>query len=626
MTFRPGRFPEAAYTPESVAGGVERTEVSATADGVYWLEHDYEEGRSCVMHAPTGRLPRALTPEGVDVGSLAWEYGGGSYLMAEGAVVYADRDDQRLYRREPGRTPLALSPEPSVPLGDRYADGSLSSSARWAVYVRESHGADGSVRHALVAVDLKRLAPPRTLIEGHDFYAWPRVSPDGRRLAWICWNKPNMPWDGTELWVAELERGGNGAGDPRRIAGGPTESVVNPAWSPDGALHWVSDRSGWWNLYALRDGGARALAPERAEYAAPAWQHGRRSYGFLADGTIVTVRIRDAVHELVRITARGSSVATVGPEITWIVGPHVSCFGRTVALAAATPTAEPAVLTVDVPSGTVTTVVADEPAASEVSVGTGRWFRARDGSEVHGFLYEPANNSGQRRSRSPLMLNLHGGPTDSARQFLDPELQLWIANGFALLDLNYSGSSGFGSSYRHRLDGEWGRRDLDDCVAAVRHLVAEGIAPADRVLVRGASAGGYLTLRCLTATTTFEAGMCRCGIADLALWREHTHDFESRYTDRLVGPPTDADLYGQRSPVRSVATDTAPALLVHGLADTVVPPEHAHAVARAYQSAGRPYRLELLDDEPHSLRRRTNRLRWLEAELQFYRKLLLVGR
>lgn len=242
---------------------------------------------------------------------------------------------------------------------------------------------------------------------------------------------------------------------------------------------------------------------------------------------------------------------------------------------------------------------------------------------LHGFFYEPSRPSHRTATARPaLILNLHGGPTDSAKLALDAELQLWMNRGFALLDLNYSGSSGFGSAYRHRLDREWGSRDLADCVAAVEHLISERLIDPDAVLVRGGSAGGYLTLRCITATATFRGGMSRCGIADLALWREDTHDFESRYTDLLVGPPSATDLYAERSPVRHVGPHAAPVLLVQGLADTVMTPAHTYAMAHAYERAERPHKLLAFDGEPHGFRRQSNRARWLAAEIEFYRELL----
>jgi dipeptidyl aminopeptidase/acylaminoacyl peptidase len=609
------------FTPEIVAGGVERTEVTAGAAGVWWLEHSYDTGRSRVMHAPVGGTARAVTPECIDVGTLAWEYGGGSYLVtADAAVVYSDRDDQRLYRVSPGRTPAPLTPSPPSPRADRFADGSAASDGRWAAYVRETHRVDQPVRHEIVGVSLDGSWTPRVLAAGEDFYAAPQLSPDGSKLAWLSWTKPRMPWDGTELWLADLGSD-HALASMRRIAGGATESVLTPLWSTDGTLHYVSDASGWWNLYALRDGAVEPVCRDCAEYAVPPWQHGRRGYGFLADGSIIAVRIRDGVHLLVRIEPASGTVQPLQQHITWIADGHVSCHGTTVAFAAATPTAGPAVVSLEVPTGRVATIAADPPGwdTSAVSEGSAITIATEDGLETHGFWYEPVLDGGRSaaRSRPPLILHLHGGPTDGARLAFDPELQMWTSRGFAVLDLNYSGSTGFGSVYRHRLDGEWGRRDFGDCVAAVAHLAREGMVDPDRVFVRGASAGGYLTLRCITGSTAFVGGMCRCGISDLALWREDTHDFESRYTDMLVGPPSQVDSYRARSPARNVGSRSAPLLLIHGLADTVVPPEHAELMAAAYRDAGRPCAVEMLPDEPHELRRRSSRQRWLEAELAF---------
>jgi dipeptidyl aminopeptidase/acylaminoacyl peptidase len=529
--------------------------------------------------------------------------------------VYSDRDDQRLYRVAPGGTPMPLTPPPPSPRADRFADGSANPDGRWAAYIRESHRADEPVRHELVAVSLDGSWTPRALTSGADFYAAPRISPDGSKLAWLSWSKPRMPWDGTELWLADI-RADLSLADPRRIAGAATESVLTPLWSPGGTLHWVSDASGWWNLYALRDSAPEPVCPDRAEYAVPPWQYGRCGYGFLADGSIAAVRIRDAVYELVRVDPARGTAEPLTRQFTSITDGHVSCDGMTVAFVGATPTAGSAVVSADTRDGRVVTVAADEPSwdPSVVSGGTPLTVTAGDGAEVYGFWYPPVPG-GDRRP--PLILHLHGGPTDGARLAFDAEFQMWTSRGFAVLDLNYSGSTGFGSAYRHRLDGQWGDRDFGDCLAAVAHLAGERMVDPEHVFVRGASAGGYLTLRCITGSNAFAGGMCRCGISDLALWREDAHDFESRYTDVLVGPPSRMDLYRRRSPARNVGSRSAPLLLVHGLADRVVPPEHAELMAAAYREAGRPCALELLRDEPHELRRRDSRKRWLKAELDF---------
>lgn len=603
-----------ALSPAAVASGVQRTEVTITADGVRWLEHDFDRGRSRVMHAAPSAAVRAVTPDGVDVGSLSWEYGGASYLVTAAAVIYADRDDQRLYRLAADGSPAPITPTPDVPRGERFADGDAAPDGRWAAYVRESHLPEGAVRHALVAVDLAGERRPRTLAHGEDFYMAPRISPDGRRLAWISWRKPRMAWDGTELWLADVAADLTMSG-ARRVAGSATESVLAPSWSSDGALHWVSDRSGWWNLYALRDGAVSCLCREAAEYAVVPWQYGRRSYGFLAGGAIAAVRVRDGIHDVVRIPAQGGRAEVIAGDLTAVTDGHLSCHGRTVALCAATPVTEAAVLAIDAHTRTRTVVAAEASDDEPVVAGTAIRIPGPDGEEAHGFWYPPARPAAS--GGPPLVLHLHGGPTDAATLARHDELQLWTSRGFAVLDLNYSGSSGFGSAYRHRLDGAWGDRDLADCVAAVSHLSAEGLIDPDRVLARGASAGGYLTLRCVTAADLFRAGLARCAIADLGLWREDAHDFESRYPDVLVGPPSRADEYRGRSPARGAGPRSAPLLLVHGLADRVVPPEHARRMATAYEAAGRPYRLELLEGEPHGLRRADSRRQWLEAELDF---------
>jgi dipeptidyl aminopeptidase/acylaminoacyl peptidase len=613
-----GRW-ESPLTPASAAGGVERSQVTAGRDGFYWLEHDLDAGRSRIMHAVGRRPPRAITPPGVDVGSLAWEYGGGCFVPVPGAVIYSDRDDQRLYRLTPDGAAIALTPMPTARRTERYADGSPLPDGRRIICVRESHHEDGRTEHALVLVDAHEPGPARVLVTGRDFYAAPRVSPDGARLAWICWDKPNMAWDAGELWVAELDPDGS-VRRARRVAGGPDESVLQPSFSPDGALHWISDRSGWWNIQALRDGAARPVAPQDADFAAAPWHHGLRSYGFLADGTIVAVRIREAVHQLVRVDRRTGDTVDVGRPMTAITGPHLSCWGDSVLLAGATATATTTVVAIDVPRARVRVLAEAAPFCDAAYIATPERLTIPrpGGGTVHGFLYRPLSPSAQLKgpTRAPLVVNLHGGPTDHARLELDPQILLWTSRGFAVMDLNYAGSSGFGRAYRLRLRERWGVADLDDCVTAVAFLAEHDVIDPTRVFARGGSAGGYLTLQCLIRSDRFRAGASRSGIADVEAWRAGTHDFESRYTDLLVGPPSEQARYGERSPARHVGRRSAPVLLVHGTADPVVPVDHARMISDAYRRAGRPHQVELFD-EPHDFRRAASIRAWLAAELAF---------
>jgi dipeptidyl aminopeptidase/acylaminoacyl peptidase len=581
---------------------------------VLWLEHDFGTGRARVMAAASGEPPRPLTPAGVDVGTRVWEYGGGSFLATGDAVVYADNDDQRLYRVEPGGAPAALTPAPATPLGERYADGSATPDGRLAVYVNESHRPDG-VEQRLVVISPRRPGRPRPLVSGRDFYAAPRISPDGRRLAWICWDKPNMSWDGSELWCAEL--GEDGALQAaRRVAGGERESVLAPSWSPDGCLHWVGDRSGWWNLETLRPYGARvALVPDEADYAVPAWRLGGQGYGFLADGAIVAVRVRDGEHQLVRVLPERGSIEPFGPALTHVAAGHLACARRRVALVGATPFAGDALLAVDAGNGAVEMVAGEEDSLDPELVAAPEpfWFAGGDGEPTHGFLHRPPAAAGP----PPLILNLHGGPTDAAALALDPELVLWTSRGFALFDLDYSGSSGFGRAYRERLYGAWGDADLADCLAAVAALVAAGAVDPGRVLVRGGSAGGYLALRCLTRSDVFRAGLCRAGIADIGRWRAETHDFESRYPDLLVADIGDGAAFAAASPLPDIGPGIAPVLLVHGAADPVVPSLQSDLVAAAYRGAGASCRHLVIPGEPHDFRTAAGRERQLLAELEF---------
>ncbi len=560
--------------------------VLAGDDGaVWWSEgRPWEGGRVVIVRDRVDVLAPPFSAR-----SRAHEYGGGAFWVERGEPVFSNDVDRRLWRGGAPITPSGAA---------RYADG------RSSVWVRQR----GDVN------DLYDVTTGEVVAEGRDFYAAPRPSPDGRRLAYLCWDHPNMPWDGTELWVA-----GEG-----RIAGGPDESISQPRWSPDGRLHWVSDRSGWWNLYAEP---GEPLAPMDAEFAGPDWQFGQSTYTFLPDGRLVAVWARENLAHLGFVS--GGGVAVVPTPFTAISSLHARGDHGVVAIAASSH-APPAVVAFDLRTGgrRVIRSSASGPVApgEAISVARPLTFPTTGGRTAHAFFYLPRLDGydGPPGEKPPLLLRSHGGPTSAASPALNLTIQFWTSRGFAVVDVNYGGSTGYGREYRRRLDGQWGIVDLDDCVAAAQHLAAAGEVDGDRMVVTGSSAGGYTTLCALTFRPgVFAAGTSAYGVSDLATLAANTHKFESRYLDRLVGRwPADEAVYRARSPIHHADRIRAPVLLLQGLEDQVVPPSQAEVLVEALRRTGAPFAYVTFAGEQHGFRQASTIKRAIEAELSFYGRVL----
>ncbi len=587
-------------------------------DDVYWLEgRPSEAGRRVLVRASADGSTRDLTPAPFNVRTRAHEYGGGSYVVSGGVVVFSDFADGRLYRLDPGSDEAV----PITPEGPRrYADLRADPPRRRYYAVLEDHGAPGEPRNTIVAIPLDG-GEPTVLVEGPDFVASPRPSPDGASLAWLEWDHPDMPWDATRLRVAPVRPDGT-LGEPVLAAGGPDESIVQPEWAPDGTLHLISDRSGWWNLYRLVDGPRlEPLAPMEAEFADPAWIFGRSSYGFLADGTIIAVG-RDGGSDHVFHIAPGDLIGEVETPFTELdalqVGPHA-----VVAMAGApgVPTVvarfDPVTLA---PAGVLrrSSMVAVDPAF--ISQPESIEFPAIGDRTAHALYYPPTNPdaAGPDGEKPPLVVLSHGGPTSNASTALDLTKQLLTSRGIAVVDVDYGGSTGYGREYRRRLDGQWGIVDVDDCVAAAQYLVARGDVDPVRLAIEGGSAGGYTTLAALTFRDVFAAGISLFGVGDLEQLAVDTHKFESRYTHRLVGPyPEAADVYRARSPVHFFDAITCPVLILQGLDDRVVPPAQADAIVAALEVNGIPHAYLAFEGEGHGFRGAHAIRRTLEARLSF---------
>jgi dipeptidyl aminopeptidase/acylaminoacyl peptidase len=608
-------------TAEAVtAGQVGLAQPSLDRGRSYWLEaRPQEAGRTVLVRRTPEGATQDLTPAPFNVRTRVHEYGGGAYAVRDGVIVAANFADQRLYRIQAGAAPQPLTPASEGRL--RYADLELDPARDRVLAVREDHRAAGEALNTIVAVALAGGDEGRILVAGHDFFSSPRLSPDGRHLAWLAWDHPDMPWDATRLYRAEIAADG-GLGDIRQVAGGERESIVQPAWSPDGCLYFVSDRSGWWNLYRAADGAVRAVLPMSAEFAGPAWAFGLRWHGFLAPATIFACFSEGGRWHLATIDAATGRLERLALPHTEFSGLMVE--GGQAILRAGRPDGPAAIILLEPASGRVRELrtAGELPAdPAYLAVPEAITCPGADGETIHAFHYAPTNPDfcAPAGELPPLIVKSHGGPTGSTSAELALSLQFWTSRGFAVCDVNYGGSTGYGRAYRERLNGRWGEVDVLDCVGAARALVAERRADARRLAITGGSAGGYTTLCALTFHDAFRAGASHYGVSDLEALARDTHKFESRYLDRLVGPyPEAASLYRARSPIHHVERLSCPIIFFQGLEDAVVPPNQAELMVEALRRKGLPVAYLAFEGEQHGFRKAETIRTVLRAELAFY--------
>ena len=548
--------------------------------------------------------------------SRVHEYGGGAYAVSEDRVWFSDFMDGRVHARTGTKAPTPLTGEGSA----RYADLTVDARRRRLLAVRETHCDGAPPVNDLVAISIDD-GSVRGLASGHDFFAAPAPSPDGRRLAWLAWDQPDMPWDAAALWLAELDREGV-PGTPVRIAGGSGSSAFQPAWSPDGALWCVVDPDGWWNLHRWRDGDLRCMHRADCEFGKPLWQLGTTTFGFDANGCVVCAWRNRGLWRLGRL---GPSGAMTEIPLPWTSIDSLVVEGSTAAFIGGAPDRSAAVVSLDLDSGETrvhrassTLSIDDRMLSCPVALG----YPTASGNETaHGFYYPPRNASHRAPAGElpPLLIMSHGGPTGATSDTLNPATQFWTSRGFAVLDVDYRGSTGYGRAYRERLYGEWGVVDVEDCVAGAVHLAETGRADRSRLAIRGGSAGGYTTLSALTFHDVFRAGASYYGICDLEALAADTHKFEARYLDRLVGAwPADRDVYRARSPLHHASRLGCPIIFFQGLEDRVVPPNQAELMVDALDRQGLPVACLMFEGEGHGFRRADTLRRCLEAELLFY--------
>ncbi len=603
------------------AGGIRFGDLRTAAGGLYWTESVPARGGAVSLFSLSNAVAVQVTPDAANVRTRVHEYGGAPFVVAGDTVYYSQFSDQRLYAIKRGG-----EPKPVTPANYRYADciaipGPEKSTSAALICVREDHTDPNHVRNALVRLPLPMGGAGDVLFEGSDFVSYPRLSPDGRRLAFITWNHPNMPWDGTELRVANVTAQGLQA--MAVIAGGPKESVLEPQWDSDGTLYFMSDRSGFWNLYAQRAAGAMPVWPRAAEFSAPLWSFGESNYVLFGDGRALVCFRERGIARLAMVDLKKGTGREL--DLPYVEFSHLSKIdAQHIAAIAGASKSTSAVVSIDVAAAKATTLrsagLSPLPADS-ISVATPIDFPSAQGRTAHAFYYAPTNAGyrGTPATLPPLLAMVHGGPTAQASPALRLSVQFWTSRGIAVVDVNYGGSSGYGRAYRQELNGKWGVVDAEDVIAAVRYLVDTKRADPKRTAISGGSAGGYTVLVALSTSDVFHAGTDSFGVSDMTALARDTHKFESRYLDSLIGPlPQAQAIYDSRSPLNHLGGFKVPVLVLQGADDPVVPPNQSKRIVEALRARHVPVAFKLYPEESHGFRKPENIINALQSELSFY--------
>jgi len=611
-------------TSDLIAAGAIRLDVQVELEGdyVYWVEtRPTEEGRYVIVRWSLDGQVTDITPKPYNVRTRVHEYGGGAFIIDDGTVYFSNFADQRLYRQDTSAKPRAITHEGDV----RYADGVIDHRRGRIVCVCEDHTVDDNEPvNSLVGISLDGTRHIQQLVSGNDFYSSPRISPDGSHLAWLTWNHPNMPWDSTELWVGEITENGS-ISHAVLVAGGSDESVCQPKYDPGGTLYFISERTGWWNLYRWREGNVEPLCEMDAEFGAPQWVFRLSNYGFESVERLICTYMKDGISYLASLDTTTRHFEAIDIPYTSITS--LQSAPGYVVLLAGSPDEAMAIVRLELATGKIdvlrrSTDVAIEP--GYLSVPQTIEFPTEHGLTAYALYYKPKNRDfvAPPGEQPPLLVISHGGPTGATSSTLNLAIQYWTSRGFAVADVNYGGSSGYGRAYRQRLDGQWGIVDVDDCTNCARYLIEHGEVDGERTAIRGGSAGGYTTLAALTFRRLFKAGASYYGVSDLEALEKDTHKFESRYSDRIVGPyPDRRDLYLARSPINFVDHLSCPVIFFQGNEDRVVPPSQAEVMVNALRQKGVPVAYILFEGEQHGFRMAQNIKRALDAELYFYSRI-----
>jgi dipeptidyl aminopeptidase/acylaminoacyl peptidase len=601
------------------SGSMKLSQIALDGETVYWCEdRPGESGRTVLVRWHPRAGPEDFTPALYSVRSRVHEYGGGSFVVSNGTVYFTNFADQRIYRQEAGGEPLPVTVESAR----RFADGVLDSGRHHLIWVCEDHSAGSKEpANSLVSIPLEHSSEFRTLVSGNDFYSSPRLSPNGAYLAWLTWNHPNMPWDGTELWVGELASDGSLMAS-RKVVGGAQESIVQPEWSPDGFLYFISDRTGWWNLHRWREGHVEALCTMEAEFARPQWVFAMSTYGFASTSRILCTFSTGGVWRLGILDTLSGELERIDTPYTDIS--YLQVAERQALFCGGSPTLPQAIVRMDLSSQQLQVVRQSAPVdvpPEYLSIPETLEFQSTGSRAAYAFYYPPLNPLCRPPAGElpPLLVRSHGGPTAASSTALSWDIQYWTSRGIAVLDVNYGGSTGYGRQYRDLLYGQWGVADVEDCVNGARFVVQRGRVDGNRLAIRGGSAGGYTTLCALTFYDLFKAGASYYGVSDLETLARDTHKFEAHYLDRLIGPyPEQRELYLQRSPIHFTHRLSCPLIIFQGLDDRVVPPNQAETMVQALRSKGLAVAYVPFAGEQHGFRKADTIKRALSAELYFY--------
>jgi dipeptidyl aminopeptidase/acylaminoacyl peptidase len=570
-------------------------DVAIDGADIYWVEsRPAENGRSVIVCFSSGGMKSDVLDAPFSARSRVHEYGGGAFTVHKGTLYFTNFEDQQIYRKNPGSVPYPITSRKNT----RNVDLIIDERRSRIICIQEAHTKTSKEPiNTIMSIDMNGEGTPQVLISGNDFYSSPRLSPDGKRLAWLTWNHANMPWYGTELWVADVGKDGDLERN-RKVAGGISESIFQPEWAPDDILYFVSDVNGWWNIYRYRNGKIETVTELEAEFGVPHWVFGLSTYGFVRRDILACTYDIRGVWYLASVDLKTKEIEQ--KEISYTDITHLKTMGIWIVFQGGSPTESLSVVRYNISSGK--TEVLQQ--ASESSVDPGYLsepeaieFGTTNDLKAYGFFYPPRNKDYEKPSKElpPLIVITHGGPTSCSYTSLDLMIQFWTSRGFAILDVNYGGSTGFGRPYRERLNGNWGVVDVDDCVNGALYLVDKGLVDGERLIIRGGSAGGYTTLAALAFRDFFKAGASYYGVSDL-----------------------EALTYRERSPLNYAERLSAPVIFFQGLDDRVVPPDQSEKMVNALRDKGIPVAYLAFAGEQHGFRKAENVKRSLEAELYFY--------
>lgn len=605
-----------------VSGSVGLSQPRFDGDDLYWVEmRPTEGGRNVIVRRSASGECNDVNSAPLNARTRVHEYGGGDFVVNEGVVYFSNFVDQRLYRQVSDGDAEPITAVSEV----RYADCFIDAGRNRLICVREDHSGSGEAVNTIASILLEGEENTGTvLVQGNDFYSSPKLSPDGTHLAWLTWDHPNMPWDGSELWVGEISPDGSVVNE-RRVAGSAHESIFQPEWSPSGVLYFTSDRNGWWNLQRISDAGEiESVSPFKGELGMPQWLFGMSSYAFASDELVVCTHIEHGISRLGVLDLGTRKLKDIDCPLTDIQ--YLRAGNNRAVFRAGSPTEVASISILNLETNAIEILRRSndlEVFPAYFSVPRPIEFPTEAGLTAHGFFYPPQNPDYQvpENERPPLIVKSHGGPTAAATTALGLSVQYWTSRGFAVLDVNYGGSTGYGRQYRERLNKKWGIVDVDDCVNGAKYLVSRGEVDGKRLIITGGSAGGYTTLCALTFRSAFKAGASHFGVSDAAALARDTHKFESRYLDGLLGPyPQRKDIYFARSPINFAERLSCPVIFFQGLEDKVVPPNQAETMVEAIRSKGIPVAYVSFPGEQHGFRQAKNIKRSLDAELYFYAK------